>query len=205
MRRSFQDDEVYKFVVREYLGYLAATRHNLEWYMEGGRSRTGKLRPPKYGLLRYLVDAIESGVADDMLLVPVAMTYDQLHEIGVMAAEEAGAKKAKEGLRWLADYARMQRKWIARLRPLRRAAVAQGALRRRQRPRRRQVDGREDRLRGVRAHQPGDAGDGAGAGDAGPARRRRPRPDPRRVFGLVEPLRDYAARARPCRRRSSRD
>ena len=112
MRRSFQDDEVYKFVVREYLGYLAATGHNLEWYMEGGRSRTGKLRPPKYGLLRYLVDAIESGVADDMLLVPVAMTYDQLHEIGVMAAEEAGAQKAKEGLRWLAGYARMQRQWI---------------------------------------------------------------------------------------------
>ena len=112
MRRSFQDDEVYKFVVREYLGYLAANGHNLEWYMEGGRSRTGKLRPPKYGLLRYLVDAIESGVTDDMLLVPVSMTYDQLHEIGVMAAEEAGAKKAKEGLRWLADYARMQRKWI---------------------------------------------------------------------------------------------
>ena len=71
--------------------------------MEGGRSRTGKLRPPKYGLLRYLVDAIESGVADDMLLVPVSMTYDQLHEIGTLAAEEAGAQKAKEGLRWLAD------------------------------------------------------------------------------------------------------
>jgi glycerol-3-phosphate O-acyltransferase len=112
MRRSFQDDEVYKFVVREYLGYLAAQGHNLEWYMEGGRSRTGKLRPPKYGLLRYLVDAIEIGVADDMLLVPVSMTYDQLHEIGVMAAEEAGAQKAKEGVRWLADYARMQKKWI---------------------------------------------------------------------------------------------
>ena len=112
MRRSFQDDEVYKFVVGEYLGYLAAQGHNLEWYMEGGRSRTGKLRPPKYGLLRYLVDAIESGVADDMLLVPVSMTYDQLHEIGSMVAEESGAQKAKEGLRWLADYARMQRQWI---------------------------------------------------------------------------------------------
>jgi len=112
VRRSFQDDEVYKFVVREYLGYLAAQGRNLEWYMEGGRSRTGKLRPPKYGLLRYLVDSIQSGAAQDMLLVPVSMTYDQLHEIGVMAAEEAGAAKAKEGLRWLAGYARMQQKWI---------------------------------------------------------------------------------------------
>ena len=46
IRRSFQDDEVYKLVVREYLAWLASQRLNLEWYMEGGRSRTGKLRPP---------------------------------------------------------------------------------------------------------------------------------------------------------------
>jgi glycerol-3-phosphate O-acyltransferase len=112
IRRNFGHDEVYKFVVREYLGYLVAQGHNLEWYMEGGRSRTGKLRPPKYGLLRYLVDAVVGGVADDMLLVPVSMTYDQLHEVGVMAAEEAGERKAKEGVRWLADYARTQQQWI---------------------------------------------------------------------------------------------
>jgi glycerol-3-phosphate O-acyltransferase len=112
VRRSFQDDEVYKFVVREYLGYLVSQGHNLEWYMEGGRSRTGKMRPPKYGLLRYLVDAIKSGVADDMLLVPTSITYDQLHEIASMATEESGGAKPKEGLRWLAGYARMQQKWI---------------------------------------------------------------------------------------------
>lgn len=106
MRRSFKGDEVYKVVVREYLRHLVATGANLEWYMEGGRSRTGKLRPPKYGLLRYLADAVESGAADDIELVPVAITYDQLHEIGAMAAEEAGHGKAKEGMRWLADYAR---------------------------------------------------------------------------------------------------
>jgi glycerol-3-phosphate O-acyltransferase len=112
VRRNFYDDEVYKFVVREYLGHLVAQGRNLEWYMEGGRSRTGKLRPPKYGLLRYLVDAIENGVAEDMLLVPVSMTYDQLHEVGVLVAEEAGMRKAKEGLRWLTSYARMQQRWV---------------------------------------------------------------------------------------------
>jgi glycerol-3-phosphate O-acyltransferase len=182
MRRSFQDDEVYKFVVREYLGHLAATGHNLEWYMEGGRSRTGKLRPPKYGLLRYLVDAIESGVADDMLLIPVAMTYDQLHEIGVMAAEEAGAQKAKEGLSWLGRL-RAHAEAVDRHRvcPFRRATLAQGgAAPRRQRARRRPLDGREDRFRGVRANQSCDAGDGTalvtlallGVGDRGPDARR---------------------------------
>jgi glycerol-3-phosphate O-acyltransferase len=112
IRRSFQDDEVYKLVVREYLAWLAAQKLNLEWYMEGGRSRTGKLRPPRYGLLSYLAAAVESGGADDMLLVPVSTTYDQMHEVTKMAAEEAGKAKAKEGLAWLAGYARMQQKWI---------------------------------------------------------------------------------------------
>lgn len=112
IRRSFQDDEVYKLVVREYLAWLAAQKLNLEWYMEGGRSRTGKLRPPRYGLLSYLAAAVESGGADDMLLVPVSTTYDQMHEVARMAAEEAGTAKAKEGLAWLAGYARMQQKWI---------------------------------------------------------------------------------------------
>ena len=112
IRRRISDDEVYKFVVREYLGHLVSQGRNLEWYMEGGRSRTGKLRPPKYGLLRYLVDAIQSEVADDMLLVPTSITYDQMHEIASMAAEEAGGAKAQEGVRWLAQYARMQQNWI---------------------------------------------------------------------------------------------
>jgi glycerol-3-phosphate O-acyltransferase len=112
IRRSFQDDEVYKLVVREYLAWLASQRLNLEWYMEGGRSRTGKLRPPKYGLLSYLVAAIESGGAEDMLLVPVSTTYDQMHEVTRMAAEEGGASKTAENLLWLAGYARTQQKWI---------------------------------------------------------------------------------------------
>ena len=49
--------------VREYMRYLVASGANLEWYMEGGRSRTGKLRRPRYGLFRYLVEAMDSGAA----------------------------------------------------------------------------------------------------------------------------------------------
>ncbi|MGQ0503514.1 MAG: 1-acyl-sn-glycerol-3-phosphate acyltransferase [Panacagrimonas sp.] len=112
IRRSFGDDEIYKLVVREYLAWLTAQNYNLEWYMEGGRSRTGKLRPPKYGLLRYLCDAVEAGTTRDILLVPVAITYDLLHEVGKMAAEEAGAAKVPEGLNWLFEYSRAQQDWI---------------------------------------------------------------------------------------------
>lgn len=112
IRRSFQDDETYKLVVREYLAWLTAQNFNLEWYMEGGRSRTGKLRPPKYGLLRYLCDAVESGTTRDILLVPVSITYDLLHEVGKMAAEESGAAKVPEGIAWLVEYSRAQQNWI---------------------------------------------------------------------------------------------
>ncbi|MBS0517351.1 MAG: 1-acyl-sn-glycerol-3-phosphate acyltransferase [Proteobacteria bacterium] len=108
IRRSFKDDEIYKLALRRYMHYLIASGANLEWYMEGGRSRTGKLRPPKYGLLRYLVDAMEGGAVRDILLVPVSITYDQLQEVGMMVAEEAGAAKAKEGVGWLAAYVQAQ-------------------------------------------------------------------------------------------------
>jgi len=108
IRRTFSDDEIYKLALREYLGFLLAKRFNLEWYMEGGRSRTGKLRPPRYGLLAYVAEAIARGRAEDAWLVPVAITYDQLREVSAMAAEQAGAAKKAEGLGWLAAYARGQ-------------------------------------------------------------------------------------------------
>jgi glycerol-3-phosphate O-acyltransferase len=108
IRRSFGGDEIYKLALREYLGYLLAKRFNLEWYMEGGRSRTGKLRPPRYGLLTYLAEAVERGRAEDAYLVPVSITYDQLREASAMAAEQGGVAKKAEGLSWLASYARGQ-------------------------------------------------------------------------------------------------
>ena len=108
IRRSSGDDEIYKLALREYLGYLLAKRFNLEWYMEGGRSRTGKLRPPRYGLLAYVAEAVARGRARDACLVPVAITYDQLREVSAMAAEQGGAAKKQEGLSWLASYARGQ-------------------------------------------------------------------------------------------------
>ncbi|MGE3289584.1 MAG: glycerol-3-phosphate 1-O-acyltransferase, partial [Pseudonocardia sp.] len=108
IRRSFGDDEVYKLAVREYFGFLLAKRFNLEWYMEGGRSRTGKLRPPRYGLLANVAEALDRGRAQDAYLVPVSITYDQLREVAAMAAEQRGAAKKGEGLSWLASYARAQ-------------------------------------------------------------------------------------------------
>jgi glycerol-3-phosphate O-acyltransferase len=108
IRRSIRDDEVYKFALREYMGYLVRKRFNLEWYIEGGRTRTGKLRPPRLGLLAYLVDAFRGGAVDDVYLVPASIVYDQLFEVGEMAKEEHGASKRRESLGFLLEYARAQ-------------------------------------------------------------------------------------------------
>jgi glycerol-3-phosphate O-acyltransferase len=110
IRRSFRDDEVYKLAIQEYFGYLVSKRFNLEWYFEGGRSRTGKLRPPRFGLLTYVAAAIQADPSIDVQLVPVSITYEHLHEVTSMAAEQRGAQKQREGLGWLARYARDQRR-----------------------------------------------------------------------------------------------
>jgi glycerol-3-phosphate O-acyltransferase len=108
IRRTIRDNPVYRWVLRQYLGYLVGKRFNLEWYVEGGRTRSGKLLPPKMGLLRYLVDAIEDAEIADVHIVPVSIVYDQLEEVAEMTAESRGAVKHAEGLRWLVDYARRQ-------------------------------------------------------------------------------------------------
>jgi glycerol-3-phosphate O-acyltransferase len=108
IRRTIRDDPVYKLALRAYLGYLVERRYNLEWYLEGGRSRTGKLRPPRLGVLSYLVDAFREGGVEDVYLVPVSIAYDQLAEVAAMAAEEHGAEKKAESLAWMLRYMRSQ-------------------------------------------------------------------------------------------------
>lgn len=109
IQRKFSD-AIYKWTLRQYMSFLLSKRFNLEWYIEGGRSRTGKLRPPRFGLLTYLVDALEQSEADDVYLVPTSITYDRLHEVGAMAAESHGAQKQAEGIRMLIGYIRAQGK-----------------------------------------------------------------------------------------------
>ena len=110
IRRTFPDDEIYKWALRLYLGYLLGNRRNLEWYPEGGRSRTGKLRAPRYGLLTYLAEAFADGGVEDAYIVPVSIIYDQLYEVGAMEEEARGAAKPAEGLPWILGYMRAQGK-----------------------------------------------------------------------------------------------
>jgi glycerol-3-phosphate O-acyltransferase len=100
IRRSFKDNETYKFVLKQYLDYLLSKRFPLEWFIEGGRSRTGKLREPRFGLLAYVADSFRRGSCEDAALIPVAIAYDQIHDLSAYAAEQRGAAKEREGFRW---------------------------------------------------------------------------------------------------------
>ena len=110
IRRDTKDTPVYRWVLREYLGYLVEKRFTLEWYIEGTRSRTGKLGPPMLGLLRYIADACREGRTDDVAMLPVSIIYDQLHEVGEFAAEARGATKQAESLGWMLKGIRAQRR-----------------------------------------------------------------------------------------------
>ncbi len=100
IRRTFKDNPIYKFVLRQYVDFLVEKRFSLEWYIEGGRSRSGKLLPPRFGMLAYVVDAWRRGRADDVLLVPVSIAYDQISDVGDYSHEARGGAKQKEGIGW---------------------------------------------------------------------------------------------------------
>jgi glycerol-3-phosphate O-acyltransferase len=114
IRRATTDIPVYRLALRSYIAQLVRNRSDLGWSIEGGRTRTGKLRPPAYGILRYVVDAVESVDGPEVLVVPISMVYDQLHEVAKMTSEARGGRKNPENFRWLVGLARDQRQRLGR-------------------------------------------------------------------------------------------
>lgn len=110
IRRTFRDNELYKMVLQHYLDYLIEKRFSLEWYLEGGRSRSGRLLPPKLGLLNYVIDAQRRGKADDIVLVPVSIAYDQIQDVPDYAREARGKSKESESISWLVRSVRSLRR-----------------------------------------------------------------------------------------------
>jgi glycerol-3-phosphate O-acyltransferase len=104
IRRSFKDDAVYKLVLRQYIDYLAEKRFPLLWALEGTRSRTGKLMPPRYGLLSYVVDSYARSATTDLVLMPVSIVYDQVPEVSDYVAEAKGIAKKPESASWFMKY-----------------------------------------------------------------------------------------------------
>jgi len=101
IRRTVKGDRVYTAVLRAYVKQLLRDRFPQEFFLEGGRSRTGKLLFPKTGLFSMEVDAWLDGAAEDVRFVPVAIDYEHLMEAGSYARELAGGEKQKEDLKGL--------------------------------------------------------------------------------------------------------
>ncbi|HWF27248.1 MAG TPA: lysophospholipid acyltransferase [Mycobacterium sp.] len=114
IRRQTKDLPVYRFVLRAYAAQLVQNHANLTWSIEGGRTRTGKLRPPVYGILRYISDAVDEIDGPEVYLVPTSIVYDQLHEVEAMTTEAYGAVKRPEDLRFLVRLARQQGQRLGR-------------------------------------------------------------------------------------------
>lgn len=108
IRRNIGNDPLYKYVLKEYVGYVVEKRFNLSWSIEGTRSRTGKMLPPKLGLLSYVADAYLEGRSDDILLQGVSISFDQLHETAEYAAYARGAEKKAEGFGSLYNFIKAQ-------------------------------------------------------------------------------------------------
>jgi glycerol-3-phosphate O-acyltransferase len=104
LRRSFKDDDVYKLVLKYFIDYLASRRVPLSWSIEGTRSRTGRLLPPKLGLIHWVVEAYKRASIDDAVFVPVAISFDQIPEMDDYIAMQHGVPKRRESLRWFIDY-----------------------------------------------------------------------------------------------------
>lgn len=80
IRRSFGNDPLYHTVVQAYIDTLLQQGFNFECFIEGGRSRTGKLLSPKFGILSFIVDSVLSGRTEDTIICPVSTQYDKVVE-----------------------------------------------------------------------------------------------------------------------------
>ncbi|CCC11039.1 hypothetical protein SMACR_03745 [Sordaria macrospora] len=98
IRRSFGDDQLYGTLVQAYIDVLLQGGYNFECFIEGGRSRTGKLLPPKFGILSFVLDSILSGRVQDAVICPVSYQYDKVVETEGYVTELLGVPKKKENL-----------------------------------------------------------------------------------------------------------
>ncbi len=98
IRRTFKGNKLYSTVFREYLGELFSRGYSVEYFVEGGRSRTGRLLDPKTGTLSMTIQAMLRGGNRPITLVPIYIGYEHVMEVGTYAKELRGATKEKESL-----------------------------------------------------------------------------------------------------------
>jgi glycerol-3-phosphate O-acyltransferase len=98
IRRSFKGDPLYPALVEAYMRKLLAEGFTTEFFLEGGRSRTGKALPPRYGLLSMVFDSARKLPATRVRLVPISIGYERIIEERSFVHELSGGEKQSENM-----------------------------------------------------------------------------------------------------------
>jgi glycerol-3-phosphate O-acyltransferase len=98
MRRSFKGNALYTMVFMKYLGLMMARGHSIEYFIEGGRSRTGRLLQPKTGMLSMTLRSYLRDPRRPIVFVPVYFGYERLVEGKTYIGELSGKPKVKESV-----------------------------------------------------------------------------------------------------------
>jgi putative phosphoserine phosphatase/1-acylglycerol-3-phosphate O-acyltransferase len=97
IRRNNSDDKIYKLVLKRYFSFLISQKKHFTWAIEGTRSRSGKILPPKLGMLKYLYE-------QDITYIPVSILYDINPDVNDLSVETQNGEKHKETFEWCVTY-----------------------------------------------------------------------------------------------------
>lgn len=98
LRRTFKGAELYAAIFKAYVKKLLYEGFNIKIFIEGGRSRSGKLLSPKFGMLNMVINAYSQNACDDLYFAPVFVGYDRVLEEDSYLKELEGGKKNPENL-----------------------------------------------------------------------------------------------------------
>jgi glycerol-3-phosphate O-acyltransferase len=115
LRRSFKGDPLYATVFAEYLHRMLALGFPIEYFIEGGRSRNGRMLPPKAGLLAMTVQSFLRWHERPLVFVPIYLGYEKLPEGASFVGELSGQPKQRESLLGLLSAVRVLRRHFGKV------------------------------------------------------------------------------------------
>jgi glycerol-3-phosphate O-acyltransferase len=98
IRRTFKGSPLYVSVFKEYLHSILTRNHPIEYFIEGGRSRTGRLLPPKTGMLAMTIHSHMRASGKPIAFIPTYFGYERLMEGGTYVGEMSGKPKESESI-----------------------------------------------------------------------------------------------------------
>ncbi len=116
IRRRFRGNALYTVVFMKYLAAIMARGHSIEYFIEGGRSRTGRLLKPKTGMLSMTVRSFLRDPVRPVVFVPVYFGYERIVEGATYIGELSGKPKEKETVLGLVRALRKLREKFGRVR-----------------------------------------------------------------------------------------